>query len=112
VTNSRGPPVPIGRALHDSNWKWERIKGIGGELSFNPALIVFADFKMKTKLTWRGKVFADDEWIVWTRLPPLPKELIGTPLAFQLLLWDNKGAPRYTLTFLPYGSPNLTIVPA
>jgi len=98
-------------ALHDSDWKWGRINGIGGELSFNPALIVFADFNVNTKLVRRGQVFTDDEWIVWTKLPPLPKEVIGTPLTFQLLLWENKGAPKYTLTFLPYGSPNLTIVP-
>ena len=50
---------------------------------------------------------APREAIVWTKLPPLPTEAIGTLIWYQVLLYNNVGSPNYNLSQIAH----TTIVP-
>ena len=87
-------------AKYDPNWGNVLIPGIGGALGLNPALLIFHDPKPTIILVRRDQQYPyySDRWLVWTKLPPLPIELVGMMFAVQLLCWDNGGPPRYALS--------------
>jgi len=96
-------------AKYSPNWKspYPTIPGIG-HIHLNPALIVFVDLNPEIRLVYR-KPENGDEWMIWTKLPPLPPALAGTAYTFQLLCWEKEGPPNYSLS-LGSGA-NLVIVP-
>jgi len=109
----------IAIALHDPNWKGATIPGVGN-IHFNPGLVIHYDCCMTVKPihVYSGSPVYPDEWIAWTKLPPIPPNLIGTKLTFQLLCWEKQGPPNYCLTgfMRKYGHyqlhiPFITVIP-
>jgi hypothetical protein len=95
-------------AVYDPKWKEAALPGIGFTVRFNPAYVVFADYDATVSSLFRADDPQNeyDEWMVWTKLPPVPPTLVGVKLVFQVLCWENGVPPTNYFLSHPWYAPN------